>query len=230
MESIIQAELALASASPSSSAPKPKIIGVPPSQGRGGNQTPRTQSSIFVSQPLPSPKSSGSLSSSYVAAGSADRWGLGMTRIETNGPMNSSPSSELDLVSLSISPKSAHPVSNGPSLLSQQAPSVGAKPVPIPSPHAGAMDVDSDDRYANGIADRITVKIADLGNGEFTHIHNPLCVNLRRQQRGHITTSRTISRLDNTALRRSSLVPNGARVPIYGVLPVLSACVHFLRA
>ncbi|KAJ7336901.1 hypothetical protein DFH08DRAFT_497086 [Mycena albidolilacea] len=56
----IQAKLALANASPSSSAPKPKIIGVPPSQGRGGNQTPRTQSSVFVSQPLPSPKSSGS--------------------------------------------------------------------------------------------------------------------------------------------------------------------------
>ncbi|KAJ7806096.1 hypothetical protein B0H14DRAFT_1577980 [Mycena olivaceomarginata] len=32
----IQAKLALANASPSSSAPKPKIIGVPPSQGRGG--------------------------------------------------------------------------------------------------------------------------------------------------------------------------------------------------
>jgi hypothetical protein len=27
------------------------------------------------------------------------------------------------------------------------------------------MDVDSDERFANGLADRITVKIADLGNG-----------------------------------------------------------------
>ncbi|KAJ7121341.1 kinase-like domain-containing protein [Mycena crocata] len=167
------AELALASASPSSSAPKPKIIGVPPSQGRGGNQTPRTQSSIFVSQPLPSPKSSGSLSASYAAAsGSTDRWGLGMTRIESKSPMTSSPSSELDLVSLSISPKSVHPVQNGPSLLSQQAPSgSGSRPMPVsvPSPHS--MDVDSDERYANGLADRITVKIADLGNATWTHHH-----------------------------------------------------------
>ncbi|KAJ7162087.1 kinase-like protein [Mycena filopes] len=170
VESIIQSELALASASPSSSAPKPKIIGVPPSQGRGGNQTPRTQSSIFVSQPLPSPKSSGSLSSSYAAAsGSVDRWGLGMTRIENKSPGTSSPSSELDLVSLSISPKSAHPPQNGPSLLSQQAPS-GTKPMPMPPSH-GAMDVDSDERYANGLADRITVKIADLGNATWTHHH-----------------------------------------------------------
>ncbi|KAJ7761010.1 kinase-like protein [Mycena metata] len=170
VESIIQSELALASASPSSSAPKPKIIGVPPSQGRGGNQTPRTQSSIFVSQPLPSPKSSGSLNASYAAAsGSVDRWGLGMTRIENKSPGTSSPSSELDLVSLSISPKSAHPPQNGPSLLSQQAPS-GTKPVPMPPSH-GAMDVDSDERYANGLADRITVKIADLGNATWTHHH-----------------------------------------------------------
>ncbi|KAJ7451847.1 kinase-like protein [Mycena galericulata] len=171
VESIIQAELALASASPSNSAPKPKIIGVPPSQGRGGNQTPRTQSSIFASQPLPSPRSSGSLSSSYVASGSADRWGLGMTRIEPDAPSaTASPSSELDLVGLSISPRPVAPVQqNGPSLLTQQAPtSGGSHPVPVPPPHsAGAMDIDLDERerHANGIADRITVKIADLGNG-----------------------------------------------------------------
>ncbi|KAJ7267646.1 kinase-like domain-containing protein [Mycena haematopus] len=170
VESIIQAELALANASPSSSAPKPKIIGVPPSQGRGGNQTPRTQSSIFVSQPLPSPKSNGSLNASYTAAsGSADRWGLGMTRIENKSPVTSSPSSELDLVSLSISPKSPHPPQNGPSLLSQQAPAAGGSK-PVPPSHA-AMDVDSDERHANGIADRITVKIADLGNATWTQHH-----------------------------------------------------------
>jgi hypothetical protein len=87
-----------------------------------------------------------------------------MTRIENKSPTDSSPSSELDLVSLSISPKSMqHPPQNGPSLLSQQAPTAsGSKPVP---PAHGAMDVDSDERFANGLADRITVKIADLGNG-----------------------------------------------------------------
>ncbi|KAJ7646767.1 kinase-like protein [Roridomyces roridus] len=189
VESIIQSELALASASPSSaSAPKNKIIGVPPSQGRGGNQTPRTQSSIFVSQPLPSPRSSGSLNS-YGSSGSIDRWGLGMTRIDAGPSATSppqpvtSPSSELDLVGLSISPRPVHPVhSNGPSLLSQQAPtavnnsnsnsnsSAAPAPVPIPAPNSHSMDVD-DERYTNGLADRITVKIADLGNATWTHHH-----------------------------------------------------------
>ncbi|KAJ7661665.1 kinase-like domain-containing protein [Mycena rosella] len=167
VESIIQAELA----PPSSAAPKPRLIGVPPSQGRGGNQTPRTQSSVFVSQPLPSPRSSGSLSSSFAASGSVDRWGLGMTRIEPPAAgTGSNPSSELDLVGLSISPPAAaappHPHA-GPSLLSQ------AKPTPIPLPNANAMDVDleEEERHANGLADRITVKIADLGNATWTHHH-----------------------------------------------------------
>ncbi|KAJ7282734.1 kinase-like domain-containing protein [Mycena rebaudengoi] len=169
VESIVQSEIALANASPSSSAPNPKITGVPPSQGRGGNQTPRTQSSIFVSQPLPSPKSSGSLNASF-AAGSADRWGLGMTRIEQKSPVNSSPGSELDLVSLSISPKSIHPTTHGgPSLLTQQAPPAGAGRSIVPPLAGGAMDVD--DRYSNGVAERITVKIADLGNATWTHHH-----------------------------------------------------------
>ncbi|KAJ7467190.1 kinase-like protein [Mycena latifolia] len=168
VESIIQAELA----PPSNAAPKPRLIGVPPSQGRGGNQTPRTQSSVFVSQPLPSPRSSGSLSSSFAAAGSVDRWGLGMTRIEptTQSP---SPSSELNLTGLSISPPTAQNATAnanaqaGPSLLSQ------ARPTPIPVPGAGgAMDVDvEEERHANGLADRITVKIADLGNATWTHHH-----------------------------------------------------------
>ncbi|KAJ7091954.1 kinase-like domain-containing protein [Mycena belliarum] len=167
VESIIQSELA----PPSSAAPKPRLIGVPPSQGRGGNQTPRSQSSVFVSQPLPSPRSSGSLSSSYAAAtGSVDRWGLGMTRIEppTQSP---SPSSDLDIVGLSISPpappaQAQAQAQAGPSLLSQ------ARPTAIPATPAGAMDVDAEDeRQVNGFAERITVKIADLGNATWTHHH-----------------------------------------------------------
>ncbi|KAK7005972.1 kinase-like protein [Favolaschia claudopus] len=181
VESIIQSELALANASPSTSAPKPKIVGVPPSQGRGGNQTPRTQSSIFVSQPLPSPKSSSSLNSSYAAAGSGsgDRWGLGMTRIDKDNdnkssPVTSSPSpsSELDLVGLSISPKAVqHSTQNGPSLLSQQAPTAGGSKIVAVPPPPPPMDVDSEERYENGLAERITVKIADLGNATWTHHH-----------------------------------------------------------
>ncbi|KAF7322067.1 Kinase-like protein [Mycena kentingensis (nom. inval.)] len=186
VESIIQSELAAsaaaaaasASSSPSqSSIPKPKIIGVPPSQGRGGNQTPRTQSAIFVSQPLPSPKSSSSLASSY-ASGSKDnidRWGLGMTRIAgapaANGKpgSSSSPNSELDLVSLSISPKgtTAPPPPNGTqSLLGSTRPNA----IPVPQ---SPMDVDpaTDERYNDGLPERITVKIADLGNATWTHHH-----------------------------------------------------------
>ncbi|KAJ7049702.1 kinase-like domain-containing protein [Mycena amicta] len=186
VESIIQSELAAAEAAASSpsqsSVPKPKIIGVPPSQGRGGNQTPRTQSAIFVSQPLPSPKSSSSLNSSYISAsaGSIDRWGLGMTRIDNNGEnskatsphgSSSSPNSELDLVSLSISPKTGSQQQRqngaaGPSLLGS------TRPMAIPVPQS-PMDVDpaTDERYNNGIPERITVKIADLGNATWTHHH-----------------------------------------------------------
>ncbi|CAK5265408.1 unnamed protein product [Mycena citricolor] len=172
VESIIQSELALASASPSSSAPKPKIIGVPPSQGRGGNQTPRTQSSIFVSQPLPSPKSSSSLSSSYMSAASVDRWGLGMTRIDGSAkspvgtPTATTPNSEIDLHSLSISPKSTH--SANVSLLTQNAPLKGAMPPNGGS--SGDMEIDVDPNTAD-LAEKITVKIADLGNATWTHHH-----------------------------------------------------------
>ncbi|RDB19263.1 Serine/threonine-protein kinase SKY1 [Hypsizygus marmoreus] len=116
VESIIQSELLISSlqqapsstSSISTSPPShpqhplqhhPKITGVPPSKGRGGNQTPRSES-VFItgSQPLPSPSSMTSLSafgersasgshsasSSYGAGGSPmmDRWAFGMSRIE----------------------------------------------------------------------------------------------------------------------------------------------------
>ncbi|KAF7317466.1 Kinase-like protein [Mycena chlorophos] len=197
VESIIQAELAAAAAaasassSPSnpSSLPKPKIIGVPPShaQGRGGNQTPRAQSAIFVSQPLPSPKSSSSLSSSYnsaTSAGNIERWGLrhdarrkpqcgSKTPMRIENPnadskaSSPSPNSELDLVSLSISPKEhVAPQNGGPSLLGT------TRPMAIPVPQS-PMEVDpaTDERYNDGVPERITVKIADLGNATWTHHH-----------------------------------------------------------
>ncbi|KAF8061863.1 CMGC/SRPK protein kinase [Lyophyllum atratum] len=106
VESIIQAELAVAPApAPEAEAPHvphaSKLTGVPPSKGRGGNQTPRSES-VFItgSQPLPSPSSMTSLSafaeratttattshsaSSSYSAGSPmmDRWAFGMSRIE----------------------------------------------------------------------------------------------------------------------------------------------------
>ncbi|TDL27667.1 kinase-like protein [Rickenella mellea] len=77
VEGTIEAELAQAA----TSGPAPtKLIGVPPSRGRGGNQTPRSES-IFItgSQPLPSP------SSSYGTSPMLDKWAFGMSKINTSG-------------------------------------------------------------------------------------------------------------------------------------------------
>ncbi|TCD61444.1 serine/threonine protein kinase, CMGC group [Steccherinum ochraceum] len=72
VEAIIQAELAAQSASPT------RLVGVPPSRGRGGNQTPRSES-VFItgSQPLPSP------SSSYGSSSVLDKWAFGMSKIDS---------------------------------------------------------------------------------------------------------------------------------------------------
>ncbi|KAJ3918910.1 kinase-like protein [Lentinula edodes] len=118
VEGIIQAELAKsklanASATDSSSNPSPArmsgVVGVPPSTGRGGNQTPRSESLIITSsQPLPSPSSSfgstGFLSSLASAGGNLpksiysstsgstssgpvfDKFSFGMSKIDPEGP------------------------------------------------------------------------------------------------------------------------------------------------
>ncbi|KAH9923759.1 kinase-like protein [Epithele typhae] len=78
VESVIQAELAAQSAS--QTPPPTRLVGVPPSRGRGGNQTPRSES-VFItgSQPLPSP------SSSFGSSSHLDRWAFGMSKIEDAG-------------------------------------------------------------------------------------------------------------------------------------------------
>lgn len=71
VESVVQAELASCPA-----AVPTKLVGVPPSQGRMGNQTPRKESMFIVgSQPLPSP------SSSYSSSPMLDKYGFGMSKI-----------------------------------------------------------------------------------------------------------------------------------------------------
>ena len=68
VEAVIEAESAPPpeSASSSSDTPRSKLVGVPPSKGRGGNQTPRVQSAYITgSQPLASPGSSSSLNSMW---------------------------------------------------------------------------------------------------------------------------------------------------------------------
>ena len=71
VESVVQAELVSCPA-----AVPTKLVGVPPSQGRSGNQTPRKDGIYIVgSQPLPSP------SSSYSSSPMIDKHGFGMSKI-----------------------------------------------------------------------------------------------------------------------------------------------------
>ncbi|KXN87052.1 Protein kinase dsk1 [Leucoagaricus sp. SymC.cos] len=162
VESIIEAELA---STANASSPPTKLIGVPPSKGRGGNQTPRSES-VFItgSQPLPSP------SSSFGSSPMLDKWAFGMSKIDNPDDASSKPGSL------------------GPSLLSQQAPSKPmAVPAPPPAPkvHDGrsesisgvsssvmSVDRQSDSSSSNYEGnERITVKIADLGNATWVEHH-----------------------------------------------------------
>jgi len=209
VETIIQNELAAASANGAPSQPPTRLVGVPPSRGRGGNQTPRPES-VFItgSQPLPSP------SSSHGASPMLDRWAFGMSKIDggasagASGPgsLASPPGGvressagaddkvhavEMDQASERIaqllrdpsfdensSLPSGHKPS-GPSLLSQQAPNHGrvasaqrttanGSDDGTSPPSSGAGSSMALDPQSGGLeaVDRITVKIADLGNGE----------------------------------------------------------------
>ncbi|KAJ4468783.1 kinase-like domain-containing protein [Lentinula aciculospora] len=121
VESIIQAELAKskqANASSTDSSSNPSsgrmsgVVGVPPSTGRGGNQTPRSESLVITSsQPLPSPSSSfgstGFLSSLASAGGNLpksvytsasnptpsggglDKFSFGMSKIDADAASSS---------------------------------------------------------------------------------------------------------------------------------------------
>ena len=219
VESIIQNELASASANGTSPT---KLVGVPPSRGRGGNQTPRPDS-VFItgSQPLPSPSSS--------ASPMLDRWAFGMSKIDGStsaapsgpGSLTSPPGGnprdssvdarqvhavEMDQASERIAQllrepgfdeTNSHQTANkpsGPSLLSQQAPPhgrpIGAQRLPADGSDDGFSPSSSGagssmalDPQSGGLEalDRITVKIADLGNGERPSpcppfIVFPLCV------------------------------------------------------
>ncbi|PWN53568.1 kinase-like protein [Violaceomyces palustris] len=75
VEAVVQAELRTNPA-----AVPTKLVGVPPSQGRGGTQTPRREG-VFItgSQPLPSPSSS--LGSSPMF----DKWAFAMSKIDKTG-------------------------------------------------------------------------------------------------------------------------------------------------
>lgn len=206
VESIIASELA------TSSTAKTTLIGVPPSRGRGGNQTPRSES-IYItnSQPLPSP------SSSYGSSPMLDKLGFAMSKIddgeggkgengedtgsrEKRGDSMEQAAEAIGAVSLDSTESRPRPTKPGPgpSLLTQQAPphasevqnggpdtvrngarsaddgGSAADAVPLST---SAMSVDAVSGTADsgssesGLHDmigseRITIKIADLGNGE----------------------------------------------------------------
>ena len=219
VESIISAELAASLAAPYSTDPNHpgfpsgnpntaptttrKIVGVPPSKGRGGNQTPRSES-VFItgSQPLPSP------SSSFVSSPGLDRWAFKMSKIDADEPKKDDDGAitmkmgkkddrdivaEVGAVSLDTragyvgraAPDKPPPTTAvGPSLLSQLAPSAASGSKPMSVPARKSLDVPSIQETPSSVMsvdrestssgsgevyidqqEKITVKIADLGNG-----------------------------------------------------------------
>ncbi|KAG9051120.1 serine/threonine protein kinase, CMGC group [Tulasnella sp. UAMH 9824] len=88
VESVVRAELEASNAA-GHQAPT-KLVGVPPSKGRGGNQTPRSESisvCITGSQPLPSP------SSSFGSSPMFDKWAFGMSKIDKDNSSSSNSNS-----------------------------------------------------------------------------------------------------------------------------------------
>ena len=205
VEAVVRAELETSPA-----AVPTKLVGVPPSQLRGGAQTPRAQSVLITgSQPLPSP------SSSYGTSTSVEKIGFQMSKISNDGSamsystsssaMQKVPSDDASLqssigkVSLSTfeTKKPTKPATtSGPSLLSQQVashkntptsseivlPEVPAVSQPIPTeeempqfrpaPEAGDPGtLPPNAPYDPTSLERITVKIADLGNASWTDLH-----------------------------------------------------------
>jgi len=195
VENVIVNELAQ-----SSTFTKTKLIGVPPSKGRGGNQTPRSES-IFItgSQPLPSP------SSSVGSSPMLDKLAFTMSRIDgddangtthaitsvgssldkSNGRRGDSTEQAVEKMSTldaSFGEKTdlaSKRAPSGPSGLTLSAPGgnhpattttgTPSRPTLQTSPEAlepsetmGPLDRLLKD---DATSERITVKIADLGNG-----------------------------------------------------------------
>ncbi|GAA6012204.1 hypothetical protein JCM10207_002759 [Rhodosporidiobolus poonsookiae] len=216
VEAVVRAELETSPA-----AVPTKMIGVPPSQPRGGAQTPRSET-VFItgSQPLPSPSSSygtspvieklafqmSKISDSGTGSfvGSMQRTGMSATTPDDVGKQMEG----VQLADIGAKTVPAPTANRGPSLLSQQAaaaassshtPSNGSSSVqPLDSditmrspplegtspPQALPHDpmqpavVAGDPNtlppaapYDPSTLERITVKIADLGNASWTDLH-----------------------------------------------------------
>ncbi|KIK61533.1 hypothetical protein GYMLUDRAFT_198918 [Collybiopsis luxurians FD-317 M1] len=232
VESIITAELEKAKADAAAqAASRPssaqghngRIIGVPPSTGRGGNQTPRSESLVITSsQPLPSPSSSfgsssflsslastgGSLpkpqlstaSTSSSGSGGFDKYAFGMSKIASEATSQDladgvnqvsldkageAAEEEEDVLEFSTKGKKSQSSSKAKmSLLTQQAPSnthppLNPEQMPITNDGMGSVQasVAAMTQAASTQAgtvdgeERITVKIADLGNATWVEHH-----------------------------------------------------------
>lgn len=192
VERVVQAEL-----DSTPSAVPTRIVGVPPSQGRGGHQTPRRDSIMLTgSQPLASPSSSLAMSISHI-----DKWSFGMSKIDG---ARSSVSTGDDPLSQSLSQMSTEEIMMSPSInapmlhpatsreaLSDSSPSLasfGSHSVSSamstegtsahtsanyqPAPAAGDPGLlPPPPPYDPSSLDRITVKIADFGNACWTDKH-----------------------------------------------------------
>lgn len=179
-----------------------KLVGVPPSQGRGGAQTPRREP-VFItsSRPLPSPSSSlgsspmldrmqfgfsktGRDGSSSQTAGTMDMSITSATSSEGQLPPNATAAAEGDVEYDKVSV----PMQKGPSLLSQArnaAPNVAPSTpsddeshsesmvhnTPRPAPAEDDSTTLPPPPYDPSTLERITVKIADLGNACWTDHH-----------------------------------------------------------
>jgi serine/threonine-protein kinase SRPK3 len=162
VESVVQAELASCPA-----AVPTKLVGVPPSQGRAGNQTPRKESLFIVgSQPLPSP------SSSYSSSPMLDKYGFGMSKISGAGAVGKSAPAgppranatdaigdglgnvkiegESSDLTWSKTKPTVPKVQPGPSLLSQQ---INQLPADAPAPNAQAGSSTSPNNLAGASKD-----------------------------------------------------------------------------
>ncbi|CCU98413.1 unnamed protein product [Malassezia sympodialis ATCC 42132] len=136
VEAVVEAELRT-----NPKAVPTKLVGVPPSQGRGGTQTPRRDSVLITSsRPLPSPSSSlgsspmfdklafamskigaTSASGSAPSESSLPSPGIGNSLFPPNAREPSSASSHHGAGGSMLGNKVALPLRKGPSLLSQQA-------------------------------------------------------------------------------------------------------------
>ena len=179
VESIISTELATSLANVNT--PPTRLVGVPPSKGRGGNQTPRSES-IYItgSQPLPSP------SSSFGSSPMLDKWAFAMSKIDGDdtiatekaglSTVNRGPSTDLaaEVSNVSLDTRAGY-IGREHSLATQ--PSSSTRPLPVPgsdmsedleqvSSSVMSIDPESDESSIQLETSKITVKIADLGNGK----------------------------------------------------------------